>query len=184
MANRFGVQFLRSEIDLAYLQTVFISPVTVYQTIKIKSFLVVDIFFYSLYFQYAIKLATKLNEKRLSSITELTTLEDKPITILDTGQRDKDRDKDNRDRERDWTYQKQNHIANNHHQQSVVNHSTNVSVAFLSWTFICLFCTDFSMNPVREGVLIGLIFYAYAYYRLIVLSSAAKKSIPVKHTLL
>lgn len=116
-------------------------------TIKIKSFLVVDFFFLFLNFQYAIKLATKLNEKRLSSITELTTLEDKPITILDTGQRDKDRDKDNRDRERDWTYQKQNHIANNHHQQSVVNHSTNVSVAFPLLDFRLTFCASHFALP-------------------------------------
>lgn len=75
-------------------------------------------------------MATKLNEKRLSSITELTTLEDKPIKIIDTGQRDKDRDKDNRDREREWNYnnKKQNHITNNHHQQSVPNHTSHVSI--------------------------------------------------------
>lgn len=70
-----------------------------------------------------------MNEKRLSSITELTTLEDKSIKIIDTGQRDKDRDKDNRDREREWNYndKKQNHITNNHHQQSVTNHTSHVS---------------------------------------------------------
>lgn len=83
--------------------------------------------------QYAIKLATKLNEKRLSSITELTTLEDKPIKLLDTGQRDNDRDKDSRDRERDWNYKKQNHISNNHHQQSIVNHSSHVRFLFFSF---------------------------------------------------
>lgn len=73
-----------------------------------------------------------MNEKRLSSITELTTLEDKPIKIIDTGQRDKDRDKDNRDREREWNYnnKKQNHITNNHHQQSVPNHTSHVSIQF------------------------------------------------------
>lgn len=79
-------------------------------------------------------MATKLNEKRLSSITELTTLEDnKPIKLLDTGQRDKDRDKDNRDREREWNYKNisQNHITNNH-QQTVVNHTSHVSYIFLS----------------------------------------------------
>lgn len=79
--------------------------------------------------QYAIKLATKLNEKRLSSITELTTLEDKPIKLLDTGQRDKDRDKD-RDCEREWNRKQHNHITNNHHQQSVVNHTSHVSYFF------------------------------------------------------
>lgn len=90
-------------------------------------------FFFSLYLvsllQYAIKLATKLNEKRLSSITELTTLEDKPIKLLDTGQRDKDRDKD-RDCEREWNHKQHNHITNNHHQQSVVNHTSHVSRFF------------------------------------------------------
>lgn len=98
------------------------------------------VFSCSRFSQYAIKLATKLNEKRLSSITELTTLEDKPI-IVDTGQRDKDRDKDSRDRERDWTYQKQNHKTNNH-QQSVVNHSTNVS-CFFFYSFISLVAFHF-----------------------------------------
>lgn len=84
-------------------------------------------------FQYAIKLATKLNEKRLSSITELTAFEDKPIKLLDTGQRDKDRDKDNRDREREWNYKNisQNHITNNH-EQSVVNHTSHVSYSLFS----------------------------------------------------
>ncbi|XP_031629272.1 autism susceptibility gene 2 protein homolog isoform X3 [Contarinia nasturtii] len=77
--------------------------------------------------EYAIKLATKLNEKRLSSITELTTLEDKPIKLLDTGQRDKDRDKD-RDCEREWNHKQHNHITNNHHQQSVVNHTSHNSL--------------------------------------------------------
>ncbi|XP_055297379.1 autism susceptibility gene 2 protein homolog isoform X11 [Sitodiplosis mosellana] len=75
--------------------------------------------------EYAIKLATKLNEKRLSSITELTTLEDKPIKLLDTGQRDKDRDKDC---EREWNHKQHNHITNNHHQQSVVNHTSHNSL--------------------------------------------------------
>lgn len=80
-------------------------------------------------FQYAIKLATKLNEKRLSSIAELTTLDDKPIKILDTGQRDKDRDKDNRDREREWNYKNisQNHISNNHQSGTLANHTSHVS---------------------------------------------------------
>lgn len=79
--------------------------------------------------QYAIKLATKLNEKRLSSIAELTTLDDKPIKILDTGQRDKDRDKDNRDREREWNYKNisQNHISNNHQSGTLANHTSHVS---------------------------------------------------------
>lgn len=67
-----------------------------------------------------------MNEKRLSSITELTTLEDKPIKLLDTGQRDKDRDKE-RDCEREWNHKQHNHITNNHHQQSVVNHTSHVS---------------------------------------------------------
>lgn len=84
------------------------------------------------YFQYAIKLATKLNEKRLSSITELTSLDDKPVKLLDTGQRDKDRDKDNRDCERDWNYKNisQNHITNNHQQSGLVNHTSHVSLYF------------------------------------------------------
>uniref|UniRef100_A0A1B0GIG8 Uncharacterized protein n=1 Tax=Lutzomyia longipalpis TaxID=7200 RepID=A0A1B0GIG8_LUTLO len=76
---------------------------------------------------YAIKIANKRNEKRLSAIAELTalaTVDEKPPKI-DTGQRDKDRDRDNRDRERDWQYQN-HHINNNHsnHQQGnlVVNH--------------------------------------------------------------
>lgn len=74
----------------------------------------------------------------MSSITELTTLEDKPIKLLDTGQRDKDRDKDrDRERERDRDHErvewnnhnnKHNHITNNHHPQSVVNHTSHVSV--------------------------------------------------------
>lgn len=73
----------------------------------------------------------KHNEQRLSSITELTTIEDsnnKPINLLDTGQRDKERDKDNRDREREWNYKSisQNQITNNH-QQPVVNHVSHVS---------------------------------------------------------
>lgn len=75
-------------------------------------------------FQYAIKLASKRNEKKLSAITELTTLDDKPIKIIDIGQRDKDRDKDNRDREREWNYKNSHHI-NNNHQQS--NHTSHVS---------------------------------------------------------
>lgn len=93
--------------------------------------------FFRLFLQYAIKLATKLNEKRLSSITELTTLEDKPIKLLDTGQRDKDRDKD-RDCEREWNHKQHNHITNNHHQQSVVNHTSHVSF-FLQFFFSFLF---------------------------------------------
>lgn len=76
----------------------------------------------------------KHNEQRLSSITELTTIEDcnKPIKLLDTGQRDKERDKDNRDREREWNYKSisQNQITNNH-QQPVVNHASHVSDLFL-----------------------------------------------------
>lgn len=96
-----------------------------------------DLFVFSL-FQYAIKLATKLNEKRLSSITELTTMEDKPIKLVESGHRDKDRDKDNRDREREWNYKNinQNHITNNH--QSVANHTSHVS--FLSRFLIFFFC--------------------------------------------
>lgn len=67
----------------------------------------------------------------MSSITELTTLEDKPIKLLDTGQREKDRDKD-RDCEREWNHkQHNNHITNNHHQQSVVNHTSHVSFFFI-----------------------------------------------------
>lgn len=76
----------------------------------------------------------KHNEQRLSSITELTTIDDsnnKPIKLLDTGQRDKERDKDNRDREREWNYKSisQNQITNNH-QQPVVNHASHVSSFF------------------------------------------------------
>lgn len=89
----------------------------------------------------------KHNEQRLSSITELTTIEDsnnKPIKLLDTGQRDKERDKDNRDREREWNYKSisQNQITNNH-QQPVVNHASHVSrfilrvCVFFLFDFIC-----------------------------------------------
>lgn len=72
----------------------------------------------------------------MSSIAELTTLEDKPIKILDTGQRDKERDKDNRDREREWNYKNisQNHISNNHQSGAVANHTSHVST--LSAQFI------------------------------------------------
>lgn len=78
-----------------------------------------------------------MNEKRLSSITELTTLDDKPVKLLDTGQRDKDRDKDNRDRERDWNYKSisQNHITNNHQQSNLVNHSQHVSIHLLQFVY-------------------------------------------------
>lgn len=93
----------------------------------------------------------KHNEQRLSSITELTTIEDsnsKPIKLLDTGQRDKERDKDNRDREREWNYKSisQNQITNNH-QQPVVNHASHVSrfiffflsaLSTFSFDFICM----------------------------------------------
>lgn len=72
-------------------------------------------------------MASKRNEKKLSAITELTTLEDKPIKIIDIGQRDKDRDKDNRDREREWNFKNSHHI-NNNHQQS--NHTSHVSFIF------------------------------------------------------
>lgn len=70
------------------------------------------------YLQYAIKLANKRNEKRLSAITELTTimLEDK-LPKIDTGQI-KDEHGDGRDREREWNYKN-----NNHH----ITHTTNVS---------------------------------------------------------
>ncbi|KAJ6638827.1 hypothetical protein Bhyg_11565 [Pseudolycoriella hygida] len=71
---------------------------------------------------YAIKLASKRNEKKLSAITELTTLDDKPIKIIDIGQRDKDRDKDNRDREREWNYKNSHHINNNHQQSNHTSH--------------------------------------------------------------
>lgn len=79
------------------------------------------------------------NEQRLSSITELTTIDDsnnKSIKVLDTGQRDKDRDKDNRDREREWNYKSisQNQITNN--QQSVVNHASHVSPFILFYVSI------------------------------------------------
>lgn len=85
-----------------------------------------------LLFQYAIKLASKRNEKKLSAITELTSLDEKPIKIIDIGQRDKDRDKDNRDREREWNYKNNHHINNNHHQQSsLVNHTSHVSTAHI-----------------------------------------------------
>jgi len=73
------------------------------------------------YLQYAIKLANKRNEKRLSAITELTTimLEDK-LPKIDTGQI-KDEHGDGRDREREWNYKN-----NNHH----ITHTTNVSYNF------------------------------------------------------
>lgn len=103
-----------------------------------RSVLISLLFFFHSHFQYAIKLATKLNEKRLSSITELTALDDKPIKILDTGQRDKDRDKDNRDREREWNYKNinQNHISNNHQQSAgLVNHTSQVSFNQISFHF-------------------------------------------------
>lgn len=66
------------------------------------------------YLQYAIKLANKRNEKRLSAITELTTimLEDK-LPKIDTGQIKEEGD--GRDREREWNYKNNNH------------HTTNVS---------------------------------------------------------
>lgn len=71
------------------------------------------------YLQYAIKLANKRNEKRLSAITELTTImtEDK-LPKIDTGQIKEEADGDGRDREREWTYKN-----NNHH----ITHNTNVS---------------------------------------------------------
>ncbi|GAB0086739.1 uncharacterized protein DMENIID0001_009060 [Sergentomyia squamirostris] len=86
--------------------------------------------------EYAIKIANKRNEKRLSAIAELTALasvDEKPPKI-DTGQRDKDRDHDNRDRERDWQYQ--NHLINNNHsnhQQGnlIVNVLSHVSMKIL-----------------------------------------------------
>ncbi|KAL7028376.1 hypothetical protein ACKWTF_005815 [Chironomus riparius] len=70
--------------------------------------------------EYAIKLANKRNEKRLSAITELTTimLEDK-LPKIDTGQI-KDEHGDGRDREREWNYKN-----NNHH----ITHTTN-NIAF------------------------------------------------------
>lgn len=51
--------------------------------------------------QYAIKLANKRNEKRLSAITELTTImtEDQ-LPKLDTGQIKQEIDRDGRERER------------------------------------------------------------------------------------
>lgn len=80
-------------------------------------------------------MASKRNEKKLSAITELTTLDDKPIKIIDIGQRDKDRDKDNRDREREWNYKNSHHI-NNNHQQS--NHTSHVSFICLVIKYYCL----------------------------------------------
>lgn len=85
-----------------------------------------------LYFQYAIKLASKRNEKKLSAITELTSLDEKPIKIIDIGQREKDRDKDNRDREREWNYKNNHHINNNHHQ---TNHTSHVSIYNIWFSF-------------------------------------------------
>jgi hypothetical protein len=82
------------------------------------------------YLQYAIKLANKRNEKRLSAITELTTimLEDK-LPKIDTGQI-KEEHGDGRDREREWNYKN-----NNHH----ITHTTNVSVQFRPWlALICV----------------------------------------------
>lgn len=71
------------------------------------------------YLQYAIKLANKRNEKRLSAITELTTimLEEK-LPKIDTGQIKNEDHGDGRDREREWSYKN-----NNHH----ITHTTNVS---------------------------------------------------------
>jgi len=71
------------------------------------------------YLQYAIKLANKRNEKRLSAITELTTImmEDK-LPKIDTGQIKEETEGDGRDREREWNYKN-----NNHH----ITHTTNVS---------------------------------------------------------
>lgn len=71
------------------------------------------------YLQYAIKLANKRNEKRLSVITELTTImtEDK-LPKIDTGQIKEETEGDGRDREREWNYKN-----NNHH----ITHTTNVS---------------------------------------------------------
>lgn len=68
----------------------------------------------------------------------MTTLEDKPIKIIDIGQRDKDRDKDNRDREREWNFKNSHHI-NNNHQQS--NHTSHVSSIFFLLAIIakCVF---------------------------------------------
>jgi hypothetical protein len=62
--------------------------------------------------QYAIKLANKRNEKRLSAITELTTImtEDQ-LPKLDTGQIKQEIDRDGRERERAWKF-KNNHTNN------------------------------------------------------------------------
>jgi hypothetical protein len=75
------------------------------------------------YLQYAIKLANKRNEKRLSAITELTTImtEDK-LPKIDTGQIKEEKEEgDGRDREREWNYKNNNH----HH----ITHNTNVSLS-------------------------------------------------------
>lgn len=86
------------------------------------------------YLQYAIKLANKRNEKRLSAITELTTimLEEK-LPKIDTGQikQEATDNGDSRDREREWNYKN-----NNHH----ITHSTNVSCLLirLAYTFVFL----------------------------------------------
>ena len=85
------------------------------------------------YLQYAIKLANKRNEKRLSAITELTTimLEDKlPKIDIDTGQIKEEND--GRDREREWNYKNNNH------------HTTNVSNIYhsLYYSYLMrLFCS-------------------------------------------
>lgn len=80
-------------------------------------------------------MASKRNEKKLSSLTELTSLvEDKAIKIIEIGQRDKDRDKDNRDREREWTF-KNNHVNNNHQQSKLINHTSHVSIMLF---FFCI----------------------------------------------
>lgn len=83
------------------------------------------------YLQYAIKLANKRNEKRLSAITELTTimLEDK-LPKIDTGQI-KEEEGDGRDREREWNYKN-----NNHHTTNVS--STNHLILTLSQSHISL----------------------------------------------
>lgn len=99
------------------------------------NFLIIFLFF--LIFQYAIKLASKRNEKKLSAIAELT--DDRAIKIIEIG-RDKDRDKDNRDREREWNYKNNHHINNNHQQSKLVNHTSHVSIKKYFFCYIKINC--------------------------------------------
>ena len=103
------------KIHIQHTHMIFIIPKIILKNL-------ITIFFVSFqckYLQYAIKLANKRNEKRLSAITELTTimLEDK-LPKIDTGQIKSEEHGDGRDREREWNYKN-----NNHH----ITHTANVS---------------------------------------------------------